>query len=328
MKITQYEISEHNIELRAPFVTALRTVTSYPIIKVRLVLEDGSIGLGDCVATPAISGDSHDSILANFNSLELKELLECSYPSHVELHTAIANSSLLPSARSALDIALTDSNSKISSTSVATDVTIPICSDLEFEGIFEERVRAGFNAFKVKTDKSNAQALPSRLAQISSAGNYQIRIDPNQSWDLDLAIEVMSAIEEQNIFVEYLEQPLPRADLVGHAKLAKRIKTPLMADESVFSLEDLERVASNPIFTWLNVKLLKSGGYEPARELAERALDLGMKVSIGSMMEGEQGIRAAASLAKEIAPNLVHDLDAAWWIRNTSLTYSESILST
>jgi L-alanine-DL-glutamate epimerase-like enolase superfamily enzyme len=34
---------------------------------------------------------------------------------------------------------------------------------------------------------------------------------------------------------------------------------------------------------------------------------------VGSMMESELGVSAAAALASVVAPNLTHDLDAAWW---------------
>lgn len=328
MQIAELRITERKIDLRAPFVTALRSVSSYPVIQVRCVLTDGRVGDGDCVATPAITGDSHEAILSDMNSSALNELISRTYATPSDLHTAIAQSGLLPSTRSALDTALLDAYAPISSVRIATDVTIPICADDEFEEIFAQRSVAGFRAFKIKVDRATATGLASRVTRIAAAGPYLVRIDPNQSWDLDLALKVMREIEAEGIEIDYLEQPLPRADLAGHAALAAKIKTPLMADESVFNEADLERVAKDEIFTWLNVKLLKSGGYIPARALATRAIELGMKVSIGSMMEGERGIRAAAQLAHEIAPLASHDLDAAWWFRDTTLSYAESILST
>ena len=328
MQIAELQVTEREIELRAPFVTALRSVSGYPVIEVRCLLADGRIGIGDCVATPAITGDSREAILADLNSSVFTELRSRQYQNQSELHAAIAASRLLPSARAALDIALFDACSPIRSVKVASDVTIPICTDDEFEEIFAQRRAAGFTAFKVKVDRAGAATLPARVAQIAAAGSFLIRIDPNQAWDLELALSVMREIEGVGIAIEYLEQPLPRADLAGHAALAAKISTPLMADESVFSLDDLEGIAEDKIFTWLNVKLLKSGGYVPAQELVARATEIGMRVSIGSMMEGERGIRAAAQLAYEIAPTAHHDLDAAWWFRNTAISYAESILST
>lgn len=328
MRISDLEVTEREIELRSPFVTALRTVSNYPVIEVRCVLDNGAIGVGDCVATPAITGDRHEAILEDLKSNKLKALIDHDYQSSQALSAAILESGLLPSTRSALDVAILDALMPIQSVQIATDVTIPICSDLEFDEIFAHRRAAGFRAFKVKVDRDGATGLVKRVEKIAEAGEFLIRIDPNQSWDLELARSVMRDIEGQGIPIEYLEQPLPRSDLAGHAELAAQIATPLMADESVFDLADLERIAAREIFTWLNVKLLKSGGYTPTLLLAQRARDLGMKVSVGSMMEGERGIRAAAQLAYEIAPDLIHDLDAAWWFRNTSLSYSESILST
>jgi hypothetical protein len=45
------------------------------------------------------------------------------------------------------------------------------------------------------------------------------------------------------------------------------------------------------------------------------------------MMEGDQSLSAAASLAAEIAPDLVHDLDASWWAKESHLRYESGRLS-
>jgi hypothetical protein len=44
------------------------------------------------------------------------------------------------------------------------------------------------------------------------------------------------------------------------------------------------------------------------------------------MMEGDQSVRAAATLAAEIAPDLVHDLDASWWAKESHLRYESGRL--
>ena len=94
-----------------------------------------------------------------------------------------------------------------------------------------------------------------------------------------------------------------------------------MADESCFSLNDLEKILDIGAFTYLNVKILKAGGVIPALELANQAIGAGLKVSIGSMMEGVQGIKAAIYLAHQIAPTVTHDLDAAWWFDASPICY-------
>ena len=76
----------------------------------------------------------------------------------------------------------------------------------------------------------------------------------------------------------------------------------------------------------VNLKLLKAGGLTIAREMANTAAAAGIGVYIGSMMEGDQSLSAAAALALEVAPELVHDLDASWWAKESQLRYESGRL--
>jgi L-alanine-DL-glutamate epimerase-like enolase superfamily enzyme len=64
----------------------------------------------------------------------------------------------------------------------------------------------------------------------------------------------------------------------------------------------------------VNVKLAKCGGLAPARTLLELAAAHGMGTVVGSMMESQVGIGAAASLVAAFGTTAVCDLDAAWWL--------------
>ncbi len=55
--------------------------------------------------------------------------------------------------------------------------------------------------------------------------------------------------------------------------------------------------------------------------MAEIAREAGLGVRIGSMMEGDAGVFAAACLANVVAPGEVHDLDASWWAKDSAIEY-------
>ena len=316
--IKSITIREIPISLRQPFVTALRTVTSYPVIQVEIEQDTGEIGVGECVATPQISGDSHEEILAQLESLKgLKEL------------TPDSLTALLPSTRAAIDLALWNTKNKYPSVSIKTDVTIPIAPLTEIPKLVKERLDSGFSSFKVKVTESPLADLGARIDLIRecAGGDVLIRIDPNQAWQVRYARQAAVALGESGANIEYIEQPLAKSDLAGHVELAKESPIPLMADESCFSLSDLDRILESGAFSYLNVKILKAGGITPALKLAKLAQGAGLKVSIGSMMEGELGIKAAIYLAHEIAPNEIHDLDAAWWFSASTIRYQGSTVS-
>lgn len=318
--IKSITVREKSISLRTPFVTALRTVDSYPIIQVRIELIDGRIGIGECVATPQISGDSYESILRQLHSSAVQGLKELN-------PEIISRLDILPSAKAALDMALWNLESHVSC-SVITDVTVPIADLNDLRAIVQERVSAGFNTFKLKVKQEELSDLMHRIEIIKEVAGHtaRIRIDPNQSWSLEYAIRATTELANSGANIEYLEQPLPKGDLLGHAALAQVCSLSLMADESCFSIADLEKVVAVDAFSYLNVKILKAGGVVPALELAKEAINAGMKVSIGSMMEGVLGIQAAIQIAHKLEPTTTHDLDAAWWFKDSPITYVGSIV--
>lgn len=318
--IKSITVTEKSISLRAPFVTALRSVSSYPVIQLNVELMDGRVGVGECVATPQISGDSHEIILQQLNSPTVQGLREIN-------PEIISMLDILPSAKAALDMALWDTEPH-PSCSVATDVTIPIAELADLKVIVQERVTAGFDTFKLKVKQVELSDLLRRIEIIREVAGQDtlIRIDPNQAWSLEYAISAAREIAKSGANIEYLEQPLAKADLLGHMALAQECNIPLMADESCFSQKDLEKVVATEAFKYLNVKILKAGGVMPALQLANQASNAGLKVSIGSMMEGVLGIRAAIYLAHEVAPQATHDLDAAWWFKDSPISYLGSIV--
>jgi L-alanine-DL-glutamate epimerase-like enolase superfamily enzyme len=88
---------------------------------------------------------------------------------------------------------------------------------------------------------------------------------------------------------------------------------PIVLDESVFTIHDLQRAIDAGSGDIVNIKLAKCGGLHAGLELADLARDAGLGLMVGSMMESELGLSAAAALAATLAPDQVHDLDAAWW---------------
>jgi L-alanine-DL-glutamate epimerase-like enolase superfamily enzyme len=140
-----------------------------------------------------------------------------------------------------------------------------------------------------------------------------VRIDANQAWDLETAATAIEALLAADVDLEFVEQPLPAWDLTGHAELRRRFAVPIVLDESVFTIHDLHRAIDAGSGDVVNIKLAKCGGIGAGLEIAREATGAGLEVMVGSMMESELGVSAAAALAAAIRPDHVHDLDAAWW---------------
>ena len=69
MKIQSTALGLLKAPLRIPFKTALRTVTELEEITVQLVDNDGFVGWGSVVPTPAITGDTQECIRADLTAI-------------------------------------------------------------------------------------------------------------------------------------------------------------------------------------------------------------------------------------------------------------------
>jgi len=313
-EVVATRVSTYSRELRERFVTALRGVSEYQVIKFEICDELGNWHIGETVETPKITGDSHEQIM--------KELRQDAPALIVGKDLAVAivevrNSQLTGSSKAAIDIALNGAlgTGIKSGFSVATDVTIPIATIENLPSLVADRVAAGFTHFKIKANLEPVAELVEKLMIISEllpAGSH-LRIDANQAWTFDHTIDVLAAISRTSLVIDYLEQPTPARDFAALAKVKAISSIPIMADESCFTPQDLKELIELDAVDLVNLKLLKSGGLTLAREMAETAKAAGIGVYVGSMMEGDQSLSAAASLAAEIAPDLVHDLDASRW---------------
>jgi L-alanine-DL-glutamate epimerase-like enolase superfamily enzyme len=208
-------------------------------------------------------------------------------------------------------------------------VTIPIAEPGNLEKILHDRITQGFSTLKIKLGAEDLKSNLATMRQISSfaGAGVTLRVDPNQAWDFEYSKSFLEGLASAEIDIEYLEQPVGRNQISELAALTALNLAPIMADESLFTLKDLDQLIEIKACSWVNVKLLKSGGIAPAKAIAERALENGIQVSFGSMMEGAGGVMAVALLAASLAPDVVHDLDAPWWHRDSQLHYFEGELA-
>lgn len=145
------------------------------------------------------------------------------------------------------------------------------------------------SAFKLKMGavelkKDVARACEVALALRDKAG---IRVDPNERWTEVDALWALPRLAD--IGVEMIEQPLPRNDLDGAARLQARSAIPIMLDESIRTTRDMLEAAKKGAGTLISLKLMKSGGMVSSRGVAEVALAAGSALYMGTFLESSLG---------------------------------------
>jgi len=173
--------------------------------------------------------------------------------------------------------------------SVRTSYTIAIGAPDEM--LAQARAASAYGTLKVKLgfdgDLDVARQLKLELPDVT------FRYDANEGWGRERAASALAVLEDLD--AELVEQPLPAADAEGMAWLKDRTHVPLLADEAVLTLDDLDAVGD--AYDGVVVKLAKAGGIASAFALISACTELGLRVLIGCMVESSLGIAAALQLA-------------------------------
>lgn len=312
-----------------PFVTSVRRADAIDVVLVEATDADGRSGWGEAATSWRVTGESPAGVSAVVTG-PLADAVIGKDPADPAGAAALAASVWgNAAARSGVECALADLScrqrgtrlgeafAQDAATRIRTDMTLSAAAPEELAERACEHVAAGFASLKVKVSADTD--LHDSLAAVRDAvgDGVELRADANQAWDVDTAIRSIRACEDAGLELAFVEQPVAAHDLDGLARVTAAVSTPVMADESVRTIEDVHEIAHRSAADLVNIKLAKTGGPAEAWNAARAAQEAGLGVVFGCMMEGHVGVAAAASLAAAFAPRTVHDLDAAIWLQRS-----------
>ncbi|GEK34912.1 dipeptide epimerase [Kurthia sibirica] len=325
MKITAIYTEKVAVPLKKPFKTALRTVNIAESIYITIELENGRRGFGEAPPTLVITGDSLASIdfaiHGVFKPLLVGRHLEEFEDIFVQLHKAIVRNT---SAKAAVDMAIYDLLAQQANlplfqylggakSELKTDYTVSVNAASEMAADAQQYVQDGFDLLKIKVGIGTIEEDIARIVAIRQAIGHQatIRLDANQGWSAKDAVYAIRRMEDLELKIELVEQPVLAHDLEGLKYVTDNTLTPIMADESVFSAHDAQRVIEMRAADLINIKLMKAGGIHEALKINALAKTHNMKCMTGSMIETKIGITAAAHFAASQSNIHYYDFDAA-----------------
>ena len=135
----------------------------------------------------------------------------------------------------------------------------------------------------VEEDVAIMRAIRSEFAK-----QVRIRVDYNQAYSPQEAVRAIQSVEPYAIDVA--EQPVVAADFVGMAYVQKRVKTPLMAHEGCFSLNDIVTLAELGGIGAVGINTERPGGITSAL----KAMDFATQHSMGIIIHNQSaGISSA-----------------------------------
>lgn len=323
------EVQTHQVTapLHTPFVTALRRTSTVETLVVEIISDEGTRGFGEAPQVWQVTGESVAGARACIEGPLAALITGRDARDHVgllrEVRRAVAGNG---GAKAAIDIAVHDLLARQlgvplvqflggTETVVTTDVTLSAGPVDDLVNGALARVAEGFSVLKIKVGTDPIADVHAVAAVREAVGpSVKIRLDANQGWTERRAIKVIRALEDAQVGVELVEQPILAADIDGLARITAQVDTPIMADETVYGITDLVEVIRRHAADMVNVKLAKCGGLAVAKTLLDLATAAGLGTIVGSMMESPIGVGAAASLAAAYGTTATSDLDAAWWL--------------
>jgi o-succinylbenzoate synthase len=302
------ELLRVRLPLKRAFTTSFGTSTDKVCILVRAIGGDGVEGWGECTAMerPAYSAEWVDGawvVLRDVMALAALAGADAGVRGH-------------PMARAAMEVALTDLDLRRRGESLASHLgavrdRVPCGVSVGIEDRIDDLlevvhgfVDAGYRRVKLKIE-------PGRDVEVVGAVREAFPETP-------LSVDANAAYTEEDVDhlagldafgLEYVEQPLPEDDLLGHIRLQARLDTPVCLDETITSAALARTAIELEACRVINVKLGRVGGLTEVLRIQDLAVAAGIPLWCGGMLE--TGIGRAANLALAALPGFTFPGDTS-----------------
>lgn len=170
--------------------------------------------------------------------------------------------------------------------------------------IIEARLGEGYKRFKLKIKPGWDVELIDKVRKVYP--EIPLMADANSAYTLK-DIDRLSALDDFNLMM--IEQPLAYNDIIDHADLQSRLKTPICLDESIHSLEDARKAIKLGSCKIINIKIGRVGGLTESKKIHDLCLEHGIPLWCGGMLES--GIGRAHNIAITSLPNFTFPGDTA-----------------
>ena len=329
INLNRISLREIRLRLREPFRISSGVVEERRILLLELHDASGVTEWAECVAgeLPNYSPETLDTAWFAIREWLAPRLLGKSIGAPESVHAILdRNVSGHNMAKAALEmgcwgLAARQRNEPLTQTiggtrdRVATGISIGIQKDPD--SLVERARKAvadGYRKIKLKVQPT-ADVEFVRAVREALPPTTDLMADANSAYGLEDS-DRLAQLDEFGLIM--IEQPLNRDDLVRHAQLQKRLRTPICLDESITDVarcEDMIALGSGRI---VNIKPGRVGGFVISRRIHDLCAANKIPVWCGGMLES--GVGRAYNVALASLPNftLPGDLSpsARYWERD------------
>jgi L-Ala-D/L-Glu epimerase len=318
-RIQRITVEPLTIPLLEPFTIATGSVASARNVLITLILEDGSIGYGECAPFPPSTGESQETALAA--ALGCIDLLRGQDAANWRQLVRQVHSLYYAQATvcAGLEMALLDALTRSygiplyvffggAGSSVETDLSIPMVTPEHGYELAKEAVSKRIRSLKIKVGGDLREDVARVVAVREGAPGVALTLDANQGYTPSQALLCLEALDDRDIRPLLIEQPVHKDDYDGLRYVMQHTTVPVAVDEGISNAASVARLLRLGTANAVNIKLMKAGIVE-ALDIAALCRAMHVELMIGAMIESRLAIAAAAHLAAGLGGFSFIDLD-------------------
>ena len=323
--LERVELRRIAMPLVSPFRTSFGSQTERDILLVRVDLADASgatvEGWGECVALsePSYSPEYVDGAQHVIVHHLLPRLMAAGPIEVADVAPALSKLHGHPMAKAALEMAVLDAQLRATGQSFAVFLgarrtLIPSGVSVGIHDSTDELLAAvqgyvddGYVRIKLKIEPGSDIEQVAAVRELIGP-DTPFQVDANTAYRRTDGSH-LARLDEFDLLL--IEQPLPEEDIIGHARLAAEIETPICLDESLVSAAGTADAIELGACEIANIKPGRVGGYLEAVRIHDLCVAKGIPVWCGGMLETGIGRAANAALAALPGFTLPGDISAS-----------------
>ena len=304
MKLQELTLRTIRLPLVHPYVLSYRTFTEFEPIIVEARDPDGRVGWGEGHISPGSSSETreggwafcqqHAPAIVGKDSAEAKAIVSARARDSKVAATALLTAIEMLEGHPLLNI--------------ARETRLPLLTpfnssaDKAIEDEVEARLVDGFRTFKIKVGKdADADLARVKAIQRAIAGRATMRLDANRAYSERDGCRFAAGLDPAGI--ELFEQPCDSNAWDANANVAKVSTVPVMLDEPICAVSDIERAAAIPNVGFCKLKLKRFGGLQALLQALETVRALGMEPVLGDGISCEIGCWMEGCVAAYVIRN-------------------------
>ncbi len=304
MRLREITLYRVDLPLVTPYRLSYRTFESFEPLMVEVRDESGAVGWGEQHISPGSSAETRAGGWAF--ARELAEQLVGLAPGAAKARVlARAAQSKVAATALVTAIEMLEGAEVLRSPRARRFRLLTAFNATEQAAIAEEveqRLEQGFRTFKIKVGK-DVEADIERFAWIQAcvAGRATLRVDANRAYSRADGCRFAAAIDPAG--VELFEQPCDAEDWEANAAVAAVSRVPLMLDEPICALADIDRAAGIAGVGLCKVKLKRFGSLDELGRAIRHLQARGLGAVLGDGLGAEINCWMEARIADGLIDN-------------------------